>query len=222
MDNTGHIGTHIFDVDHTLISGSSGKHFIVTAIREGVLPRSVMLSIPLVYLRYRLGKLKPAHINREMPPLRGIHRTTLEEVCRIAYAEQIEPALYRDAIDYIRPLQAQGDEIVLATSSVDIIVEPLAERLGIDAIIASSMEFDSDGNCTGRFHRVPTFGEEKRARVLRFLADRGVSPEQCAFYSDSVYDLPLLEAVGTPVAVNPDFLLARHAKKAGWRIEKFS
>lgn len=213
---------HIFDVDHTLISGSSGRHFIVTAIREKLLSKIVILSIPMIYFRYRLGKLKPSHINREFPPLVGIDREVLERIAETAYREELKPALFADAASFIARLQEQGDEVVLATSSVDIIVQPLADLLGIDTMIASSMEFDEQNRCTGRFLRVPTFGEEKRVRVLGFLEERDISPEACAFYSDSIYDLPLLESVGTPVAVNPDMLLGRHARKAGWKTLKFA
>ncbi len=212
---------HIFDLDHTLVRGSSGRHFIVTAISEGVLPRSVLLSLPIVFLRYRLGRLKPAHINRELPQLRGIRRDVLEEVAHLAYERSIAPALFPDAIAHIEALHRAGEETAIATSSVDIIVEPLAKRLGIDALISSSVEFDEDGRCTGRFLDLPTFGGTKQTKVLSFLEERGIAPEACAFYSDSIYDLPLLESVGTPIVVNPDILLARHAKKSGWEIKHF-
>jgi HAD superfamily hydrolase (TIGR01490 family) len=213
---------HIFDVDHTLVSGSSGYHYIVTAVREKVVSPSVILSLPIVYLRYRIGKLKPSHLQQELPQLCGIDRKILEDVAMVAYERKLRPALFEEAADFIKALHDSGEEVVLATSSIDIIVEPLAETLDISTIISSSAEFDSENRCTGRFLDAPIFGEQKKQKVFDFLAERNIDPADCAFYSDSVYDLPLLEAVGTPVAVNPDYLLARYAKKAGWEIKRFS
>lgn len=212
---------HIFDVDHTLVRGSTGRHYIGTAIKTGLFPWRVLLSLPSVYLRYRLGTLKQAHIDRELPLLAGIERSTLESIAEQSFETKIRSAMYEDAERYVRELHANGDSIILATSSVDIIVNPLARYLKVDDIIASEMEF-RDGRCTGRFLETPTFSEEKKTRVARFLEDRDWTLSQCAFYSDSIYDLPLLEAVAQPVAVNPDFMLARHARKEGWRILKFS
>ena len=102
---------------------------------------------------------------------------------------------------------------MLATSSLDIIVEPLAQYLDVDGLLATALEFE-DGTCTGRFQGMPMFRREKTERVLSFLAAQGVRARDCSFFSDSIYDLPLLEAVGTPIAVNPDFRL-RQDRAAG-------
>ena len=88
-------------------------------------------------------------------------------------------------------------------------------------MIASSMEF-VDGLCTGKFVDTPTFSQQKRKKVLSFLDENGTSADSCSFYSDSIYDLPLMEAVGDPVPTNPDILLARYAKRVGWRILNFA
>lgn len=213
---------HIFDVDHTLVNGSSGRHFIVSSIKEGVLPATVLLSLPFVYLRYRLGILKPSHINRELPQVKGVDRATLDRIAELTFRKRLEPAIFSDAVQYLQELQKNDNEIAIATSSVDIIIAPLAERLAISTIISSSMEFDDGNRCTGRFIDSPVFGEAKRIKVLAFLKERGIDPESCAFYSDSVYDLPLLQVIGKPVAVNPDYLLKRHAKREGWEIMAFS
>ncbi len=212
---------HIFDLDHTLISGSTGRHYLATAADHGVLPRRVMLSIPMVYFRYRIGKLKLSHIDRELPQLKGIERALLEEVAERAFDERIKPALFTDAVRYVETLKAAGEELAIATSSVDVIVEPLLEYLGIRTLIASSVEFE-DGKCTGKFLYAPAFGHEKKERVLDFLMQRNIDLSRCFFYSDSVYDLPLLQEVGNPVAVNPDFMLNRHAKRSGWRVMRFN
>jgi phosphoserine phosphatase len=107
--------------------------------------------------------------------------------------------------------------VVLATSSLDFIVAPLAVHLGVRDVIATTLEFRDDV-CTGRVQGRPLFRGEKQRRVLDFIAAAGEDPVRCSFHSDSIYDLPLLEAVGEPVAVNPDFRLRRFARRRGWPV----
>lgn len=212
---------HIFDVDHTITKGSTGRHYINMAINLKVLPRSVLLSIPLVYLRYRLGRLSSAQINRDFPLLVGMKRDLLENVAIETFKQRIKPDIFPMALSYIRNLVQNGEEVAIATSSVDIIVKPLTEFLGIKKVISSSIEF-IDGYCTGKFINAPAFSQEKKVEVLKFLEDEGIKASDCAFYSDSIYDLPLLEAVGRPVPTNPDYLLTRHARRMGWEILTFA
>jgi HAD superfamily hydrolase (TIGR01490 family) len=212
---------HIFDVDHTLTKRSTGRHYISTAISKKVVPRRVLFSLINVSLRYRFGRLSSSHINRDLPAVAGIKRTTLEDIALQAFEAKTKADLYPKALAYIRKLQRQGEEIAIATSSVDIIVRPLTEYLGIDEVIASSMEF-VDGVCTGKFIDAPTFHNQKLKKVLSFLEEHGTSPDDCSFYSDSIYDLPLMEAVGDPVPTNPDILLSRHAKRVGWKTLDFT
>jgi len=186
-----------------------------------MVPKRVLFSLVNVSLRYRFGRLSSSHINRDLPAVAGIERSVLEEIALRAFEEKTKADIYPKALEYIRRLKDDGQEIAIATSSVDIIVKPLTEYLGIDEVIASSMEF-VDGVCTGRFIDTPTFHHEKLKKVLSFLEAHGASAKDCSFYSDSIYDLPLLEAVGNPVPTNPDLLLARHAKRMGWKILDFT
>ena len=128
--------------------------------------------------------------------------------------------VYPGAKTLIQRLKSSGRKVVLATSSVDLIVRPLADYLGIEDILATSFEF-VDGVCTGRFEGRPFFGYEKMRRVIDFLQKNNVSRRDCSFYSDSVHDLPLLEVIGHPFVVNPDIRLKNIAQKRGWEILKF-
>ena len=87
----------------------------------------------------------------------------------------------------------------------------------MDKIIATQLEY-IDGICTGNFASPPVFGPEKMKRVLSFIKEIGSDISTCSFYSDSYHDIPLLEAVADPVAVNPDYRLRREALKRGWKI----
>jgi putative phosphoserine phosphatase/1-acylglycerol-3-phosphate O-acyltransferase len=100
------------------------------------------------------------------------------------------------------------------------VVRPLADFLGVEHVVCTRIDFD-DGRATGRSSNPVCFGEEKRRQALDFLAAQGVAPDDCSFYSDSIHDLPLLTAVGSPVVVNPDVRLRRYAAKRSWPILSF-
>jgi HAD superfamily hydrolase (TIGR01490 family) len=210
-------GIDFFDVDHTLTRRSSGGRFVVLAMLRGILPPRLMFIIPWYSFMYRLGLFRLRAYEEGFPYLRGIPRTRLEQISRESFTTRLRGDLFPSAVALVQKLQREGRRVMLATSSLDFIVAPLAEHLGISGVLATTLEFD-DGICTGRFIGTPMFRREKKDRVLAFLASEEVSPGDCSFYSDSIYDLPLLEAVGTPVAVNPDIPLRRVARSRGWTI----
>ena len=212
---------HIFDVDHTITKRSTGLRYVSTAIAMKMVSKSVIFSLMNVSLRYRFGRLSSSHINRDLPAIAGKERSLLEDIAERAFKEKTKADIYPKALAYIHELKDRGEKIAIATSSVDIIVKPLTEYLGIDEVIASSMEFEN-GVCTGKFIELPTFHQQKLKKVLSFLEEQNTSANECSFYSDSIYDLPLMEAVGNPVPTNPDVLLARHAKRVGWKILDFT
>ena len=112
-----------------------------------------------------------------------------------------------------------SDEYRQATGFVEM-GRPDREHLGIEDVIATSLEYESD-RCTGRFAEGPLLKEKKREKVYDFIQTRGGGWQDCAFYSDSINDISLLESVADPVVVNPDLRLRRVARKRGWRILKF-
>ena len=214
-------GVVFLDVDHTIIHGSTGRHYIMAAVRRGLFPRRNILSIPRFYLQYRYGGMstnKP--FERDFPGLAGTTRGQLENIARICFETKLRPGLFEEAYRLIQDHKAQGAQVVLATSSIDIIVRPMADWLGVE-LIASSLEFDGEF-CTGRFAGAPAFREEKRRRVLEHIERSGVGADDCWFFSDSIHDLPVLEAVGHPVATNPDRRLKSLARKRGWPVRIFT
>jgi HAD superfamily hydrolase (TIGR01490 family) len=206
----------IFDVDRTLLRGYSARHFLLAGIRHRFFPLWSLCYMPRLYLRLWLGRMEADPGAWKFPLLRGLAREQLEELARESSAA-LERDLRPRSADLVTRLKEEGWQVVLATTSLDLIVAPLARHLGITEVLASRLEF-SGGRATGRFEGPPLLREEKRRRVLEYLRERSERPEDCAFYSDSILDLPLLEAVGRPVAVNPDRRLARYARRRGWRI----
>jgi HAD superfamily hydrolase (TIGR01490 family) len=210
-------GIEFFDVDHTLTRRSSGGRYVALAMRRGVAPRRLLLILPWYSLTYKLGIFRLRAYEEGFPYLKGIARSTLESLARESFDTALKHDLFPEAVELVHSLRGQGRRVVLATSSLDFIVAPLAEHLGVEGVLATSLEF-KDGICTGRLDGVPMFRREKRERVLAYASAQGARPSDCGFYSDSIYDLPLLESVGRPVAVNPDIRLRRIARARGWPI----
>jgi HAD superfamily hydrolase (TIGR01490 family) len=208
---------YFFDVDHTITDGSTGRRFAQAAVRRGVVKFRYLALIPLSYVLYRLGGGGASIFEGEFAVLCGIEKALFEEIGRDVFARKTSKALRPEMRKLIESIKADGGEVVLATSSLDFIVRPLAELLGIDAVLASELEYE-DGRCTGRIAGKPLFGHAKRDAVLAYARGRGVALADCAFYSDSIHDLPLLLEVGEPVAVAPDRRLRREAEARGWSI----
>ncbi len=214
-------GIDFFDVDHTITRHSSGARYISLAIRKRILPARLLFIVPYYSLTYKLGMFRLKEYADGFPFLKGVRHEVLVEIAKESFEAKLRDDMFPGAISLIGDLRAAGRRIALATSSIDIIVKPLAERLGITEVLATTLEF-RDGVCTGHMAGgIPLFRNEKRRYVLEYIDASGEKREDCSFYSDSIYDLPLLEEVGHPVAVNPDFRLRRVARLKGWRIIDF-
>ena len=208
---------HFFDVDHTITRGSTGRRFAVAAARHGLLKLRHLAIIPLNYAAYRLGRGGASFFEGDFPSIKGIPKARLEEISREVFEQKTRKALRPELLALIASIKAGGGTIVLATSSLDFIVRPLADLIGADAVLATVLEYE-DGLCTGRIAGAAVFGAAKRDSVLAYALGRGFALADCAFYSDSIHDLPLLDEVGRPVAVAPDRRLRRVAVARGWEI----
>ncbi len=209
-----------FDVDHTITRNSTGRRFAECAQRDGHFPWYRLLVVPIFYLRYRYGAIGSDEFMKYLLPLKGLSRNDLMTLTRHCFETAILPDIYAEAKEEVRRHRDAGRHVVLATSSLDIIIEPLAEYLGIEEMVCTHVEFEN-GHATGRSANPPSFGEEKERQVLSFIQAHGTAPEACSFYSDSSHDLPLLRTVGNPIAVNPDRRLRRVATREGWKIRSF-
>jgi HAD superfamily hydrolase (TIGR01490 family) len=183
-------------------------------------PRSALLLIPFYYFFYRRGTMPIKKLTRTIPYLVGKSYPEIQAVALASFEKWIKNDIFLEAETLIRNLQEKGTHVVLASSSLSLLIAPLSRHLGVKDIIASNLEF-VDGYTSGNLTGFPAFGEEKKKFVLDFLADHDGSAGECSFYSDSINDLPLLEAVSHPVAVNPDPKLKKLARKRGWTILKF-
>jgi HAD superfamily hydrolase (TIGR01490 family) len=211
-----------FDLDKTVISKSSSLALTRPMYRAGLVSRSALLKgayAQLVYLLLGADEKRMDRAKESMLALtRGWDQEQVEEVIREALAE-IDPYIYLEALDLMELHRARGRKVYLVSSSGGEVVRPLAERLGDVEVIATRAKVE-DGKYTGELEFY-CYGDNK-AKAIREVADReGIDLSASYAYSDSTTDLPMLRAVGHPVAVNPDRELRREAEKRGWQIRDF-
>jgi len=207
----------IFDVDHTLLDGSTGKELAVMCVRRKLVPVSVLWKSLVLYFRYRIGLLPQSVLEAGIHSLRGVSLQALSQVAEEIFDSHIKPKLYLRALEFIREERRAGRTVLLATSAPEFIVQPLAACLNIEYLLATKFEAEN-GILTGRFQGEPVFGQGKEQRVLEFIHSRNADLDCSSFYSDSCFDLPLLERVKEPHVINPDLKLRRIARKRGWPI----
>lgn len=176
-----------------------------------------MIGLPWFYLRYRLGNLTTKDLGREVRALRGVSVEELKRIAQSAWENWERRDLYPEIEGHLRRCVESGAFTAFASTSFDLILEPIARELGITEIVASQLEI-VDGVATGWVASDPCYAEVKARRVAELLRHRGIASSEVAFYSDSFHDLPLLELVAHPVAVYPDPLLSREARRRGWPI----
>jgi HAD superfamily hydrolase (TIGR01490 family) len=219
----GRVEAAFFDLDKTVISKSSSLALTRPMYRAGLVTRSMLLKgvyAQLVYLILGADEKKMDKAKEGMLALsKGWDRAEVEELVRKALVEVVDPYIYQEALDLMALHRALGRTVYIVSSSPEEVVIPLAERFGVTDVIATRAEIE-DGKYTGNL-AFYCYGKNK-AVAMRDVAEReGIDLAASYAYSDSATDLPMLQAVGNPVAVNPDRDLRREAEKRGWQIRDF-
>ena len=209
-----------FDLDHTLLHGDSDVLWCAFLIDQGVLERAEFERRNAdIEKRYNAGSVEPAEFaNFYLSTLAG-HTPAHWKVLRQEFLHtQIVPRLAQAARDLVRQHQQAGDTVVMTTATSRFLSELTARHLGFEHIIATEPEL-VDGVFSGVATGVLNMRAGKLTRLHAWLAARGATLDQfdSTGYSDSINDLPLLEAVDHPVAVNADAKLAAIAAERGWR-----
>ncbi|HJV03729.1 MAG TPA: HAD family hydrolase, partial [Actinomycetota bacterium] len=191
--------------------------------RAGLVTRSQLLRgayAQLVYLMLGADERRMDRAKEGMLALtKGWSKEEVEQVVREALEEVVDPYIYQEALDLIALHQALGRRVYIVSSSPEEVVRPLAERLGVQEVIATRTE-TVDGRYTGNLEFY-CYRELKARRIVEVANEQEIDLGGSFAYSDSITDLPMLEAVGNPVAVNPDRELRRVAEQRGWRIRDF-
>jgi HAD superfamily hydrolase (TIGR01490 family) len=212
-----------FDLDHTLLAGDSDVLWCEHLIAEGVLDRAEFEPRNRAMAkRYARGEATPAEFcGFYAQTLAGAPAGPWPERRARWFAQVVMPHLGDAARALVAEHRLRGDRVVLSTATSRWLVEPSAAELGIVDLLATELEVGADGRFTGRLDGTPNMRAGKVERVHAWLGQEGYGPQalaEASFYSDSANDLPLLLEVGHPVAVDPDAVLAEHAREHGWRV----
>ena len=220
----GFVEAAFFDLDKTVIARASMAAYGPALHRAGYLSAPMALRAAWGQVLFRFfGADEGSMARARQTALRlaaGWDQEALQRFARDHLAEVIEPIVYDEALDLFAHHRAEGRLLILVSASPVEIVAPLAEHLGVDEFIATTPETDADGKYTGEVDFYAQ-GPDKAHAIERLAADRGIDLAGSWAYSDSVTDVPMLDVVGHPVAVNPDRDLRRTAEIRGWLIREF-
>lgn len=221
----GSVDAAFFDLDKTVIARPSMVAFGGHLRRDGLVSRRMLLRAlwaQLIYLTLGADEQRLARVrDAALLVSKGWEQRRISALVRETLVEVVDPIVYSEAIDLMRMHQAEGRKVFIISASPEEIVAPLAQYLGADEAIATRAVLDDEGCYTGEVE-LYCYGPEK-ARILEDVAERdGIDLATSYAYSDSATDVPMLTAVGHPVAVNPDRELTRVARDAGWEIVYFT
>jgi HAD superfamily hydrolase (TIGR01490 family) len=211
----------LFDLDGTLLAGDTDVLWCEFLIDEGVLDRgSFAAANRAVADRYGRGEITPVEFAAfYASTLAGRSPEQWSPLRERFVAAAIAPRIGAASFELVARHRAGGDRLVLTTATNRFLTAPIAALLGIEDLVATDLELAASGEFTGRTTGVVNMREGKVARLAHWLAGEALAASTLAaatFYSDSINDLPLLCAVGTPVVVDPDPRLQAEASRRGW------
>lgn len=212
----------LFDLDHTLLPIDSDYSW-------GVFTQDIGWTDPVVFKErndeffehYKAGTLDiHDYVRFATDALRLRGPVEAQAAHELFMRTVIEPEIRPEALALVRQHQERGEQVVIVTATNEFVTRPIARAFGVDELIAVELARGPDGWITGEISGVPSAREGKVQRVAQWLAARGLDWDavEATFYSDSINDLALLEAVDHPVATNPDTTLRAIAAARGWRI----
>lgn len=213
-----------FDLDKTILARSSSFAFAKPFYREGLIGRSDVIRsayAQFVFLASGADHQQMETMREYMSKLvTGWDVDKVQSIVGETLDDIVDPMVYQEAVDLIAQHKAAGHDVIIISSSGTDIVEPIGERLGADLAIGTQVGIE-EGQYTGEI-LFYAYGEGKADAMRTLAAERGYDLAQSYAYSDSQTDIPMLEAVGHPIAVNPDSELRAVATERDWPILDFA
>lgn len=209
----------IFDLDNTLLAGDSDHRWGEFLCATGEVDEtSFARQNDAFYAAYQEGSLDiHEYLRFALAPIAGRSVTEVALLLQQFMGDWVEPMVLPEGLALIARHRESGHTPMIITATNTVVTKPIAERLGIDILLGTEAELVGDrytGNITG----IPTFQSGKVERLAEWLSEHGETMEGAWFYSDSHNDLPLLEQVTHPVAVDPDATLLATAEARGWQV----
>jgi HAD superfamily hydrolase (TIGR01490 family) len=216
-------GAAFFDLDRTLLARSSSLALAPAFRRAGLIGRLDVAKATvaqLFFVRFGAGHGRTGKTAESaMAVLEGVPVDTVRELVAEAVGSALRPHVYREALDLVAEHDARGERSYVVSAALQEVVDGLTAALGLAGGVGSRAEV-VDGRYTGQLTR-RLYGAEKAVALTELAAAEAVDLAISSAYSDSVTDVPFLEAVGRPVVVNPDRRLARVAAERGWSTLRF-
>ncbi|WLE98333.1 MAG: HAD family hydrolase [Candidatus Electrothrix communis] len=207
----------LFDLDNTLLAGDSDYEWGRFLVKKGLVDEAYYeAGNNRFYEQYKQGTLDIYEFcafsfqplaTRSMEELQRLHAEFMQDV--------IQPMIGEKARTLVNKHKEQGDTVIVITATNSFITGPIVRAFGIEHLLATEPKVVND-RYTTEIDGIPCFHEGKVQRLENWLAEKKMSLQGSCFYSDSINDLPLLEKVDTPVAVDPDKKLAALARQKGW------
>ena len=221
MANDGKNVIAFFDLDHTLLDGSNGGLYARAMVNQGYIRPSSLFWVAWYSFLYKLNRLPRSEVYRKILGMMGQYPVLkMIELMDKGFEEAIMPRLYRGGVDLIQEHKEKGHRTVVATAAGEYIAERVRAQIEADDVIATPIPVKDD-RITGELEGPTAFMEGKLEMAVEYADARGVDLRDCYFYSDSASDLPLLEAVGHPVMVNPQSKLRLTTRGRGWPVLHF-
>jgi len=212
-----------FDLDKTIISKSSSLALSRPMYRAGLVTRGQLVRgayAQLVYALVGADEKKMDRLKEGMLQLtKGWDREEVEQLVEDVLIDVIDPFVYQEALDLMELHREEGRAIYIVSSSPEEVVRPLARHFGVAGVLATRARI-VDGKYTGDLEFY-CYGEAKAEAIRELAAERGIDLDSSYAYTDAATDLPMLQAVGHPIAVNPDRDLRKEAEASEWEIRVF-
>jgi len=210
----------LFDLDNTILAGDSDYNWSRFLIQEGYLDGAIHAEKnEKFYADYKAGTLDIyAFVEFQFKPLARNPRNILNQLLKKYVEEVIKPMITEKAYDLVRKHHEEGDLLIVITATNSFITKPIAALFGIENLIGTDPE-EKEGEFTGKVSGLPSFKEGKVTRLEAWLKNKNLllaDFKKSYFYSDSHNDLPLMQKVTHPVAVDSDNILTEYANAKGW------
>lgn len=213
-----------FDLDKTIIAKSSTLAFTRPMFKAGLLSGSTLAKAGIAQAYYQAFGADHDQLERIKDELsamtKGWDREEIEALVTETVDEVVTPLVYAEALAIMEEHRGKGRKVIVISASPEEIVRPLCRYLGIDDVIATRSAVDDEGRYTGELE-LYAYGPGKAEAIRAMAEEEGIDLDASYAYSDSATDLPMLEAVGHPVVVNPDAVLAAIAEERGWEVRHF-
>ena len=209
----------LFDLDNTLLAGDSDYLWGQFLVRNGIVDaREYEEKNRQFFEDYEQGRLDiDRYLRFALAPLARFDREQLECWRQDFIEQEIRPIIAPGSKELLRKHRERGDELMIISATNAFVTHPITELLDVPHLLATEPEI-VEGRYSGRYVGVPTFREGKVEALRHWLEERGWDLAGSHFYSDSHNDLPLLEQVENPVAVDPDPILRQQAEERGWPV----